>query len=294
MTLPIFEQKAQAVPPNGVLPVLLPSRDGQVSFETHLALASNCDGLTMLNIMQARTPVIEARNALAEKVLYAKQNMNLRADFALWCDVDAWWPPGTLTRMLSVMQSRPDLDILTAYSCDRKPFCSAAAFRMFGDVPHATIPHGVTTLEPTPASLRFNMGEVVEVDATSFHFVMMRTSLLERLGPAPFNLRPNARFGEDMEFCFRAKQAGAKIACDTGSVVAHVDTENGLAFVPNNRPGRVDGNRFGIVPDPRSDLDILRAWDLVNIRQNRRYGAQVDAILQATYDTYLTAKLAQL
>jgi len=79
----------------------MPTRDGQMSTETHLALQSNSGPLQMLNIIEARRPVVDARNTLAQRLLEAKREGQYALNYALWVDSDAWWPPGTIARMLS-------------------------------------------------------------------------------------------------------------------------------------------------------------------------------------------------
>lgn len=287
--LPMFSQPKQGIPSNELLAVLMPTRDGQMSIETHLALNSNSGPMPMLNIVESRLPVVEARNSLAQKLLQAKREWQYVLNYALWIDSDAWWPPGTIARMLQIMAQRRDLDMLAASSSDRKPFCSGGQFVMHGGLPMVLIPHGTRAPIGMQSCPRYTPGEVVEIDATSFHFVLMRTSLLERVGPSPFNVPDTGFYAEDMQFCFRAKKAGAKVACDTGSIVAHIDIENGLAFIPNQRPGKVNGNEFGILVDARTDEEILAEWELKNIRANRRYGADVDSMLQRAYEHYISS-----
>ena len=53
-----------------------------------------------------------------------------------------------------------------------------------------------------------------------FGAVMMTTELLKKLGDYPFT--PMAHLSEDLSFCARAQEAGAKIACDSRVKVGHV------------------------------------------------------------------------
>lgn len=264
--------------------IAMPTR-GTVSAETVTALHGNTPGQTAL-VTVARRPVVEARNELAQGIAEVAKQTGL--DLVLWVDDDAWWPRDTLARMLRIMETT-DVDMLAPLSTDRRPFCSPAQFRFFDGKPAAILPRGVRSTERA----RFTPGELVDIDATSFHFVLMRIALLERLGPQPFNVPDTGIFGEDMQFCFRAKRAGARLACDTGSIVAHVEADNGLAFIPISRPGRIIGNAFVPIPDERTDEAILEEWELKNIRADRRYGADVDAILMRTYKAYIIGREKQ-
>lgn len=266
--------------------IAMPTR-GAVTVETLTAITASTPGPHVLATV-ARRPVVEARNELARTV--ADLGMRNGIKHVVWIDDDAWWPAPTIPRMLRIMESS-GLDMLTAASCDRMPFCSPGQFQMHQGIPRPILPHGMPSDAPVPNSARFTPGQLVPIDATSFHFVLMRIELLERLGPDPFNVPSNAGiFGEDMQFCFRATKAGAKIACDTGTIVAHVESESGLAFVPLSRPGKIQGNAFVTAPDERSDEAIQAEWQDKNIRANRRYGADVDAILKRTYEAYVLGR----
>lgn len=277
------------LPKGEFLAVLIPTRDGQLSWETHEALAWNSGGIPMVNIVERRKPVVEARNSLTEQCL----GLRLPFRYVLWCDSDAWWPRGTLERMIQTLEQRADIDVLSAYSSDRMPLCCAGSFRMMNAHPVAIVSNVTQTTFPVPDEVRFIPNDVVEVDRVSFHFVMMRRSLLERLGPEPFNVPRSANYGEDFCFCERAQGAGAKIATDTAAWVAHVDIANGLAFLPHTRPGKINGGAFNIIDDPRSDLEIHAEWDEINIRAGRRYGERVDKILQDSFRMHVRNRRRQ-
>lgn len=272
-----------------LLAVLMPTRNGQMSIETHMALWSNSDLIPMLFITESRLPVVDARNSLAQKAVDAKRKHGMDINFVLWIDDDAWWPAGTISRMLATLRARPDLDMLAAYFSDRMPFCAPGQFRI-PDVARyegqVLLPHdGVPTCWQ-PGDVVFTPGDIVDVDITGFHFVLMRIGLLECMGSAPFAVPRGSAWVEDFSFCLRARELGAAIACDTAAIVAHVDIDNGMAFAPYGRPGKIDGNQFVFLPDPRTNEEIQAEWVGKNIRADRRYGGEVDAIVQKCFESY--------
>ena len=61
---------------------------------------------------------------------------------------------------------------------------------------------------------------IFPIAGCGFGAVMMTTELLTRLGDYPFS--PLPRLSEDLSFCKRAGDAGARIACDSRIKVGHV------------------------------------------------------------------------
>lgn len=65
--------------------------------------------------------------------------------------------------------------------------------------------------------------QLFEVDATGFGAVMMTVDLIKRVQDKyglPFS--PQLGLGEDMSFCWRAKQVGAKLYCDSSIRLKHI------------------------------------------------------------------------
>jgi len=223
-------------------------------------------------------PVVEARNELAARALASG------AELALWLDDDAYPEAGSIERLLATMRAQPAIDMLAAFACDRRPFCSPNAFRLHGERYVALAERNT----PAPFAIpewapRYSIGDVVPVDACAFHCVLMRTTLLERLGADPFVLPRDARYGEDFEFCRRARAVGASLAVDTGAPVAHLEPESGLAFLPYKPPGRIVERRFFAIPDTRSAAEIAAPWRDRDTRADRSYGGALDGIFRAAH-----------
>lgn len=65
--------------------------------------------------------------------------------------------------------------------------------------------------------------QLFEVDATGFGAVMMTTDLIKRIKEKyglPFS--PHLGLGEDLSFCWRAKQIGSKMYCDSRVKLNHI------------------------------------------------------------------------
>ncbi len=259
------------------LTVCIPSR-AEPSPETQMALANNLGSTAHEIVAVVGQPVVDARNELARRAL------ERGAEFTLWLDDDAFFEPGTVERLLAAIRAQPSIDMLAAFACDRKPFCSPNAFRLHGDRYVALVERSTQAPVALPAwAPRYSIGEIVPIDACAFHAVLMRTALLERMGAAPFALAREDAYGEDLQFCRRARAAGAHLALESGASVAHVDAESGLAFLPYKPPGRIVGNRFTVVPDTRSAAEIAAPWRERDIRAGRGYGAELDAIFRSAY-----------
>ena len=209
--------------------VLMPTR-GQVSVETHTALSSNCDGLSRAFLSVARRPVVEARNGLWKMASEVSPNLPWADIYCLWCDDDAWWPPGTVAKMVDTLKQYPQIGLLSGSFSNRMPFSSIMTNRIAG------------IHSPPKPGVDCQLGEIVEVAECGFHFVMHRLSMLEALGPNPFE--PFEGVSEDLSFCRRVREAGLRIFCATGALIAHIDPSDGVAYVPGDAAMRVENNEL--------------------------------------------------
>ena len=215
--------------------LLMPTR-GQICYETQTAIEQNMGGVKFAKIMAARKPVIEARNQLAKKALeVARQNpfpFSPREWFALWVDDDAYFMPGSVSMMLQCMQELRSIDALFGKFGARVPYSKVHAWRKADDS------------ESYPKEgIDCGGGEVVDIERAGFHFVSMRMSLLERVGPNPFDIPTGSQIGEDFAFCDRAIAVGARLAVGMGMPIFHLDPADGSAFVPGMAQMLVDGNQ---------------------------------------------------
>lgn len=65
--------------------------------------------------------------------------------------------------------------------------------------------------------------QLFEVDATGFGAVMMTVDLIKKVsGKYGLPFSPQLGLGEDMSFCWRAKQIGSKLYCDSNIKLKHI------------------------------------------------------------------------
>lgn len=185
-----------AVPSLDTLPAL---------FCQSLALLQRA-GDTMIGF-EVGSLVYNARNNLARQAIKAE------ADWVLWLDSDMVFNPDLLQRMLNVCTEN-DIDFLTALCFRRKPPYTPCLFDRLDKVEKGA---SYTALLSVPEG-RFQVG------GCGFAGVLMSTDVLISVS-AKFNGRmfdPMDGFGEDVAFCWRARQCGYDIWCDSDIEMGHV------------------------------------------------------------------------
>lgn len=176
----------------------------------------------VVHLTEIGHPVVDARNSLAARALALAP----RAEFVLWTDDDAWWPAGTIARMIEHLDERSAIDVLAGYFGGRDHFSPAFAWTTWND-PASIVDPGRTC---APRSL-------VAIEQCGFHFVLMRTSVLERVGAQPFALLSD-EWTEDFCFIARCRATGVRTYVDTGAHITHVD-DHGRAQTVGFPAGRI-------------------------------------------------------
>lgn len=151
--------------------------------------------------------VYNARNNLA------RQAIKSEADWVLWLDSDMVFSPDLLQRMLKVCTEN-DIDFLTALCFRRKPPFTPCLFDRLDKVDRGA---SYTALMSVPDG-RFKVG------GCGFAGVLMSTDVLMSVA-SKFDGRmfdPLEGFGEDVSFCWRARQCGYDIWCDSDIEMGHV------------------------------------------------------------------------
>lgn len=151
--------------------------------------------------------VYDSRNGLGKQALAGD------FDYVLWLDSDMVFDPDLMERMIKKLQDE-DLDILTGLYFRRVPPYSPVLFNSlnYGD-------NKATWSEFT----ELPENALIEVGGCGFGCVLMSTEVLMSV-QSKFNtmFQPMQGLGEDLAFCWRARQCGYKIMCDTSLVVGHV------------------------------------------------------------------------
>lgn len=150
--------------------------------------------------------VYDARNALAQEAI------DTGADRVLFIDSDMYFQPDMMERMAQ------DLD-------DGADVVSGICFtRRFPTQP--CIYQAVDMTGKTKVYTDYPKDKLFPVAGCGFGAVMMNTDVLKAVSDAhgkPFNPMPGI-LGEDLSFCYRARDLGYKIFCDSRIKVGHVGT----------------------------------------------------------------------
>lgn len=146
--------------------------------------------------------IYDSRNSLAEQALKAN------ADYVLWLDSDMVFEPDTLERLLA-----DDKDMVGALYFRRAvPFTPVIYSDYKGNIEDGLI---WTPQKEYPQSL-------FEVAGIGFGCVLMKTDILFNM-IAKFKdwFTPLGHSGEDLSFCYRAKELGYSIWCDPTIKMGH-------------------------------------------------------------------------
>ena len=172
-----------------------------------------CQSLAMLQKigectlhMKSGALIYTSRNDLATMAIHSN------ADYVFWLDSDMVFKPDTLIRMMDTLKKN-DLDILTGLYFRRVPPYSPVLFDRLdinGNVCYWSefkdIPEGL-----------------FEVGGCGFGCVLMKTDVFfDVQGKFGQMFAPIANNGEDIAFCWRARECGFKIYCDPSIICGHV------------------------------------------------------------------------
>lgn len=153
--------------------------------------------------------IYNSRNALAAKAV------EIGADFVLWLDSDQTFNPDLLVRMYQTLTDN-NLDILTGLYFRRVPPYSPVLFDKLEMLESGVCEWTDWKDKPIPLNL-------FEVGGCGFGCVLMKTDVFfDVQGTFQDMFGPINRVGEDLSFCWRARQCGYKIYCDPDIICGHV------------------------------------------------------------------------
>lgn len=152
--------------------------------------------------------IYTSRNELAAKAV------KIGADYVFWLDSDMSFPPDILVDMYKVLTEN-HLDILTGLYFRRVPPYSPVLFDKLEFTPKGC--------EWTDYSDKELPSELFEVGGCGFGCVLMSTGVfLDVQGKYGDMFGPINGVGEDLSFCWRARECGYKVMCDPSIVCGHV------------------------------------------------------------------------
>lgn len=151
--------------------------------------------------------VYTSRDALAKDAIESE------SDYVLWLDSDMIFPPDVLIKMLKTIE-RDDVDIVCGLYFRRVPPFTPTLFKEL----HVDDEGIIGWSEFTRID-----NKLFEVEGCGFGCVLMSTDALISV-QSKFNamFTPINGVGEDLSFCWRARQCGYRIWCDPTIPLGHV------------------------------------------------------------------------
>lgn len=156
--------------------------------------------------MQMGSLIYTSRNNLAQMAI------QMDVDYVFWLDSDMVFEPDTLIRMMDTLQKN-DYDILTGLYFRRVPPYTPVLFDKLDIYRNIC---SWSEFHEIPA-------EPFEVGGCGFGCVLMKTDVFYDVQSKHGNMfAPIANNGEDIAFCWRARDCGFKIYCDPSVILGHV------------------------------------------------------------------------
>lgn len=156
--------------------------------------------------MEIGSLIYNARNDLAVKAI------NNGFDYVLWLDSDMTFAPDTFQKLYDTM-IETNADIVSGLYFRRVPPYTPVIIK------------SLTITDDGVSHEDYNdyPGETFEVDGAGFGCVLMKTEVLFSVLMEHKNMfSPMTNVGEDLSFCWRAKQQGYKIVCNPEIKLGHV------------------------------------------------------------------------
>ena len=156
--------------------------------------------------MQMGSLIYTSRNNLATRAIQSE------ADYVFWMDSDMVFAPDTLVRMVDVLQKNK-LDILTGLYFRRVQPFSPVLFDMLE----------IRDQRASWTSFQEIPDGIFEVGGCGFGCVLMDTGVfIDVQSKFKQMFAPIGNVGEDLSFCWRARECGYKIYCDPSIICGHV------------------------------------------------------------------------
>ena len=143
----------------------------------------------------------------------AKKALADEADYVMWFDSDMVFNPDTLTRLLKYMDEGHSM--VTGVYYRRKPPFSPTIFKTM-EINPETCEAKWTEFDEVPE-------KPFEVEACGFGCVLMKTEIFVAVfSKFGYMFTPIGNVGEDIAFCWRARQCGYNILADPSIALGHV------------------------------------------------------------------------
>lgn len=162
-------------------------------------------------VFLSNSMIYDARNMLAAEAL------DTGADRVLWLDSDMVFQPDLMERLAEDLDA--GIDFVCAPYVKRKLPTTPIIFKRAEIIDV----NGKKTRD-AEVYTDYPKDEVFEIDGCGFGAVMMSTYILKAVADtfgAPFDPMPGI-YGEDLSFCWRARELGYALYCDSRIKVGHI------------------------------------------------------------------------
>ena len=157
---------------------------------------------------QVGSLIYHSRNDLAKKAL------EMGADYIMWFDSDMVFEPSVLRDMLKTVRER-DIDFLTGIYHRRVEPYTPTIFSK-ADINEEAKVCNWTNYNDFPTD------DIFEIAACGFGCVLMSTQILfDVMGKFNEMFEPIGRVGEDISFCWRARECGYTLYADPSIKLGH-------------------------------------------------------------------------
>ena len=165
-------------------------------------------GETEIKLLKG-TLVYDARNQLTQ---YALEKGGY--DFVLWLDSDMTFEPDLLERLMADIDGK---QAVTGLCFGRRPPFKPCIYKSIrvekeglGVMPHADNWYD------------YPRDQLFEVEGFGFACVLMRIDMLDAMSVYGIPFFPVAGLGEDLSFCWRARQLDIRLWCDSRLKIGHI------------------------------------------------------------------------
>lgn len=165
-------------------------------------------GETEIKLLKG-TLVYDARNQLTQ---YALEKGG--CDFVLWLDSDMTFEPDLLERLMEDIDGK---QAVTGLCFGRRPPFKPCIYKSIrvekeglGVMPHADNWYD------------YPRDQLFEVEGFGFACVLMRMDMLDAMSVYGIPFFPVAGLGEDLSFCWRARQLDIRLWCDSRLKIGHI------------------------------------------------------------------------
>ena len=155
------------------------------------------------------TLVYDARNQLIDMALRAGGY-----DYILWLDSDMTFEPDLLERLMEDIQGK---QLVTGLCFGRRPPFKPC---IYTDV--RIEKEGLGLMPYADNYYDYPRDQVFEIAACGFACVLMTMDMAEAMSVYGVPFFPIAGLGEDLAFCYRAKQLDYKLYCDSRLKIGHI------------------------------------------------------------------------